>query len=66
MTDSTGAPARAARQPREYYTLSNENNYTIWSFLKECFVRVLIYKRYGVMTWYPRCATGISNKALST
>jgi len=44
----------------DYYTLSDENNYTIWSFLKECFERGLIYKGHDVMTWCPRCATGIS------
>ncbi len=45
----------------DYYTLSDENNYTIWSFLKECFERGLIYKGHDVMTWCPRCATSISN-----
>src|SRR5713226_9183234 len=45
----------------DYYTLSDENNYTIWSFLKKCFERGLIYKGHDVMTWCPRCATGISN-----
>jgi isoleucyl-tRNA synthetase len=45
----------------DYYTLSDENNYTIWSFLKKCYERGLIYKGHDVMTWCPRCATGISN-----
>jgi isoleucyl-tRNA synthetase len=45
----------------DYYTLSDENNYTIWFFLKKCFERGLIYKGHDVMTWCPRCATGISN-----
>lgn len=45
----------------DYYTLSDENNYTIWSFLKRCYERGLIYKGHDVMTWCPRCATGISN-----
>ena len=45
----------------DYYTLSDENNYTIWSFLKKCHERGLIYKGHDVMTWCPRCATGISN-----
>jgi isoleucyl-tRNA synthetase len=45
----------------DYYTLSNENNYTIWSFLKKCQERGLIYKGRDVMPWCPRCATGISN-----
>jgi isoleucyl-tRNA synthetase len=45
----------------DYYTLSDENNYTIWSFLKRCQEKGLIYKGHDVMTWCPRCATGISN-----
>ena len=45
----------------DYYTLSDENNYTIWSFLKKCNERGLIYKGHDVMPWCPRCATGISN-----
>jgi len=45
----------------DYFTLSDENNYTIWSFLKRCYERGLIYKGHDVMTWCPRCATGISN-----
>jgi isoleucyl-tRNA synthetase len=45
----------------DYYTLSDENNYTIWSFLKKCNERGLVYKGHDVMTWCPRCATGISN-----
>jgi isoleucyl-tRNA synthetase len=43
-----------------YYTLSEENNYTIWEFLKKCHERGLIYKGHDVMTWCPRCETGIS------
>ncbi|WP_376795662.1 isoleucine--tRNA ligase [Thermogemmatispora sp.] len=45
----------------DYYTLSDENNYTIWHFLKRCHERGLIYKGHDVMTWCPRCGTGISN-----
>ena len=45
----------------DYYTYSDENNYTIWSFLKKCQEKGLIYKGHDVMTWCPRCATGISN-----
>jgi len=45
----------------DYYTFSDENNYTIWSFLKKCQEKGLIYKGHDVMTWCPRCATGISN-----
>ena len=50
----------------DYYTLSDENNYTIWSFLKKCRERGLIYKGRDVMPWCPRCATGISNMEMET
>ena len=50
----------------DYYTLSDENNYTIWSFLKKCKARGLIYKGRDVMPWCPRCATGISNMEMET
>jgi isoleucyl-tRNA synthetase len=44
-----------------YYTNSDENNYTIWSFIAECHRRGLLYKGHDVMPWCPRCGTGISN-----
>ncbi|HEV7236412.1 MAG TPA: isoleucine--tRNA ligase, partial [Ktedonobacteraceae bacterium] len=50
----------------DYYTLSDENNYTIWSFLKKCQERGLIYKGHDVMPWCPRCATGISNMEMES
>jgi isoleucyl-tRNA synthetase len=45
---------------RSYYTMSEENNYTIWSFLKKCHERGLIYRGYDAMPWCPRCAVGLS------
>jgi len=45
-----------------YYTMSNENNYTIWTFLKKCHQRGLIYKGLDAMPWCPRCETGISEQ----
>ena len=50
----------------DYYTLSDENNYTIWSFLKRCHERGLLYKGRDVMPWCPRCATGISNMEMES
>ncbi len=43
-----------------YFTMSDENNYTIWRFLKKCHERGLIYKGADSMPWCPRCGTGIS------
>src|SRR5437868_8246331 len=31
-------------QRRSYFTMSDENNYTIWSFLKKCHARNLVYR----------------------
>lgn len=45
---------------RSYFTMSEENNYTIWSFLKKCHDRQLIYRGYDAMPWCPRCAVGLS------
>jgi isoleucyl-tRNA synthetase len=49
-----------------YYTNSDENNYTIWAFLKTCHERGLIYKGHDVMPWCPRCGTGLSNMEIAT
>jgi isoleucyl-tRNA synthetase len=43
-----------------YYTMSDENNYTIWHFLKTCFERELLYKGKDSVPWCPRCGTAIS------
>jgi len=45
---------------RSYFTMSEENNYTIWSFLKKCHDRQLVYRGYDAMPWCPRCAVGLS------
>ena len=48
-----------------YYTMSNENNYGIWAFLKKCYEKGLIYKGVDVMPWCPRCGTGISQMEMN-
>jgi isoleucyl-tRNA synthetase len=52
--------ARPPDQRKSYFTLSEENNYTIWSFLKKCHSRGLVYRGYDAMPWCPRCAVGLS------
>ncbi len=47
-------------QRRSYFTMAEENNYTIWSFLKKCHQRGLVYRAYDSMPWCPRCAVGLS------
>ncbi|MGC1492341.1 MAG: class I tRNA ligase family protein [Candidatus Acidiferrum sp.] len=43
-----------------YFTFSDENNYTIWSFLKKCHTEGFIYRGHDVMPWCGRCGTGLS------
>ena len=43
-----------------YFTMSDENNYTIWHFLKRCKEKGLLYKGRDVVPWCPRCGTAIS------
>ena len=49
-----------------YYTMSDENNYTIWHFLKVCHERGWIYQGTDVMPWCPRCGTGLSEHEIAT
>jgi isoleucyl-tRNA synthetase len=49
-----------------YHTKSDENNYTIWLFLKRCWERGLVYKGHDSMPWCPRCSTGISEHEIVT
>jgi len=49
-----------------YFTFSDENNYTIWMFLKKCHEKGLIYKGFDVMPWCPRCSTAISQHEILT
>ena len=48
-----------------YYTMSDENNYTIWQFLKRCHERGFVYNGMDSMPWCPRCGTGISQHEIS-
>ena len=49
-----------------YHTMSEENNYTIWLFLKKCHERGWIYEGRDVMPWCPRCGTGLSQHEIVT
>ena len=49
-----------------YYTMSDENNYTIWDFLKRCHERGYLYHGWDAMPWCPRCGTGISQHEISS
>ena len=43
-----------------YFTFSDENNYTIWAFLKKCHTEGFLYRGHDVMPWCGRCGTGLS------
>ncbi len=49
-----------------YFTLSDENNYMIWSALKKCHEKGWIRKGTDVMPWCPRCSTAISEHEIAT
>jgi len=49
-----------------YYTLSDENNYSIWAFLKKCHEHGWIYKGTDIMPWCPRCSTALSEHEIAT
>ncbi len=49
-----------------YYTLSAENNYMIWHFLKTCHEKGWIYKGADSVPWCPRCETAISQHEMLT
>jgi isoleucyl-tRNA synthetase len=49
-----------------YYTMSDENNYTIWHFLKVCSDNGWIYKGTDSVPWCPRCGTAISQHEILT
>jgi len=49
-----------------YFTMSDENNYTIWNFLKVCKEKGLLYKGHDSVPWCPRCGTAISQHEILT
>ena len=51
---------------KSYYTMSDENNYAIWHFLKECRKKGYLYKGRDVVPWCPRCGTAISQHEILT
>lgn len=49
-----------------YYTMSDDNNYMIWHFLKVCYDNGWIYKGSDSVPWCPRCETAISQHEILT
>ena len=49
-----------------YHTMSDENNYTIWHFLKRCHKKGWLYRGTDSMPWCARCGTGLSQHEIVT
>ncbi|MDO8486647.1 MAG: isoleucine--tRNA ligase [Candidatus Staskawiczbacteria bacterium] len=49
-----------------YYTMSDQNNYAIWHFLKKCWEKGYLYKGRDSVPWCPRCGTAISQHEILT
>lgn len=49
-----------------YFTMSDENNYMIWHFLKTCHEKGWVYKGADSVAWCPRCETAISQHEMLT
>lgn len=49
-----------------YYTMSDENNYMIWYFLKTVHEKGWMYKGADSVPWCPRCQTAISQHEMLT
>jgi isoleucyl-tRNA synthetase len=52
--------AKSPDDRKSYFTMAERNNFTIWSFLKKCHGKKLIYRGYDVMPWCGRCGVGLS------
>jgi len=49
-----------------YFTMSDQNNYAIWNFLKKVFDKGWLYKGHDSVPWCPRCETAISQHEMLT
>ncbi len=66
ITDQSKQLAYWMHWENSYHTMADDNNYTIWYFLKTCHERGLIYEGTDVMPWCPRCSTGLSEHEIVT
>lgn len=66
QTDQSKRLAEWMDWDNSYYTMSDENNYTIWHFLKVCYENGWIYEGTDSVAWCPRCGTAISQHEMLT
>ncbi len=50
----------------DYYTMSRQNNYAIWHFLKKVWQDGNLYQGRDSVPWCPRCGTAISQHEILT
>lgn len=66
QTDQTKRLGNFMDWDNSYFTMSDENNYMIWHFLKVCFEKGWVYKGKDSVPWCPRCQTAISQHEMLT
>ncbi|MDP6607234.1 MAG: isoleucine--tRNA ligase [Dehalococcoidia bacterium] len=66
ITDQSRRLAQWMDWDDSYHTKSDENNYTIWHFLRRCYEKGWLYEGTDSMPWCPRCGTGLSNMEIAT
>ncbi len=66
QTEQSKRLAQFMNWDNSYYTMSDENNYMIWHFLKTCFEKQWVYKGKDSVPWCPRCETAISQHEMLT
>lgn len=66
QTEQTKRLGNFMNWDNSYYTMSDENNYMIWYFLKTCHEKGWIYKGADSVPWCPRCQTAISQHEMLT
>ena len=66
QTDQSKRLAYFMDWDNSYFTMSEDNNYMIWHFLKTCHENGWIYKGHESVPWCPRCETAISQHEMLT
>lgn len=66
QTDQTKRLGNFMDWDNSYFTMSDENNYMIWHFLKKVYENGWLYKGKDSVPWCPRCETAISQHEMLT
>lgn len=66
QTEQTKRLGNFMNWENSYFTMSDENNYMIWDFLKTCHEKGWIYQGPDSVPWCPRCQTAISQHEMLT